>query len=88
MKLTLSHLPDGERKMPYVTSWERIGEKKGKKEGKREVRLETAKRMLSDNFSAETIAKYTGLKEKEIRSLKNINEPTKSSSVRVSRVSQ
>ena len=51
--------------MPYVTSWEKIGEKKGEKKGK----LETAKRMLLDNFSIEKVIKYTGLTEKEVKAL-------------------
>ncbi len=56
-----------EYKMPYVTSWERLGEKKGKKEEK----LDTAKRMLLDNFSIEKVIKYTGLTEKEVKALMN-----------------
>ena len=57
--------------MPYVTSWERLGEKKGKKEGKKEEKLETAKRMLLDNISIEKVVKYTGLTEKEVKALIN-----------------
>lgn len=70
-----------EYKMLYVPSWERsaqqkgeqIGEKRGEKRGirlgKKEEKLETAKRMLSDGLNIETIRKYTGLPEKEIRAL-------------------
>ena len=57
--------------MPYVTSWERIAEKEGEKRGEEKGLLKTAKRMLEDNVSIENIAKYTGLTEKEIRSLLN-----------------
>jgi len=57
--------------MPYVTSWERLGEKKGKKEGKKEEKLETAKRMLLDNISIEQVVKYTGLTEKDVKALIN-----------------
>ena len=60
-------LLEEEYKMPYVTSWERLGEKKGKKEEK----LETAKRMLLDNISIEKVIKYTGLTEKEVKALIN-----------------
>lgn len=58
-----------ENKMPYVTSWEKIGEKKGKKEGKKEEKLETAKRMLLNNFSIEQVVTITGLTEKEVKAL-------------------
>ncbi len=56
-----------EYKMPYVTSWERLGEKKGKKEEK----LETAKRMLFNNYSLEEVINITGLTEKEVKALMN-----------------
>jgi len=59
-----------EYKMPYVTSWERIGEERGEKrgieKGVKTEKFETAKRMLNDGIPIETIAKYTGLNEKEI----------------------
>jgi len=58
-----------ETKMPYVTSWEKEGIKKGKKEGSKKQARETAKRMLEDNFSIESIVKYTGLSEREIKEL-------------------
>ena len=38
-------------------------------EGIRETKLETAKKMLKDKLSIDMISKYTGLSEKEIRSL-------------------
>lgn len=62
-------------KMPYVTSWERLGEKKGRKEGIKEGikegKIETAKRMLMDGLPIDTISKYTGLSEKEIKAIMN-----------------
>jgi predicted transposase/invertase (TIGR01784 family) len=42
-----------------------------KKEGKKEEKLETAKRMLLDNISIEKVIKYTGLTEKEVKTLIN-----------------
>jgi len=53
--------------MPYLASWERSA----KREGKKEEKLETAKRMLMDNFSIEKVIKYTGLTEKEVKELMN-----------------
>jgi hypothetical protein len=70
-----------EYKMPYVTSWERIAKKEGEEIGEeRGVKIgeergaktnakETARRMLADDFSIESIAKYTGLTEEEIKAL-------------------
>jgi predicted transposase/invertase (TIGR01784 family) len=55
--------------MPYITSWERIAKKKGKVEGIKETKLETAKKMLMDGLSTETIIKYTGLAKIEIKRL-------------------
>jgi predicted transposase/invertase (TIGR01784 family) len=49
--------------------WLQVGMQKGMKTGMKAERLKTAKRMLSDNVSIETIAKYTDLTEKEVRSL-------------------
>jgi predicted transposase/invertase (TIGR01784 family) len=43
------------------------GKEKWIKEGKRE----TARRMLNDDFSIESITKYTGLTEKEVKELMN-----------------
>jgi predicted transposase/invertase (TIGR01784 family) len=45
------------------------GEKKGVKKGVKKEKLETAKRMLNDGLPIESIAKYTGLTEKEIKAL-------------------
>ena len=70
-----------EYKMQHVTSWERIAKKEGKREGKREgieegieegmekKAKETAKKMLEDGLPIETILKYTGLTEKEVKEL-------------------
>ena len=61
--------------MPYVTSWEKIGEKKGEKigekKGVKKEKFETAKRMLNEDFPIETIIKCTELTEEEIKSLMN-----------------
>lgn len=55
--------------MAYVTSWQRIAKKEGKKEGKKEEKIEAARRMLNDGITIEKIAKYTGLTEKEVKTL-------------------
>ncbi|MEZ7892965.1 MAG: hypothetical protein QMC67_14580 [Candidatus Wallbacteria bacterium] len=52
--------------MPYVTTAERIGMQKGKLEGK----LETAANLLAIGIDIKTIAKATGLTEKEITNIK------------------
>jgi predicted transposase/invertase (TIGR01784 family) len=61
--------------MPYVTSWERIAKREGKREGKtegiREGKLDTARRMLNQDYSLEDIEKCTGLTIDEIKSLMN-----------------
>ena len=57
--------------MPYLASWERSAIKKGKKEGKIEEKLETAKRMLLNDFSLEQVITATGLTEKEVKALIN-----------------
>jgi len=54
-----------EYKMPYLASWE----KSARREGKQEEKLETAKRMLLNNFSVEQAITITGLTEKEIKAL-------------------
>jgi predicted transposase/invertase (TIGR01784 family) len=54
------------------TSAERLrdeGRREGMKEGMKEGKLETVRRMLSDDVPIETIIKYTGLTEKEIKAL-------------------
>jgi predicted transposase/invertase (TIGR01784 family) len=64
-----------ENKMPYVTSWEKIGKKIGEKEGVKKgvekEKFETARRMLNEDFPIETIIKCTELTEEEIKSLMN-----------------
>jgi predicted transposase/invertase (TIGR01784 family) len=45
--------------------------KEGIKEGKKEEKLETAKRMLLNNFSVEQVISVTGLTEKEVKTLIN-----------------
>ncbi|MGD2084936.1 MAG: hypothetical protein PVH61_02010 [Candidatus Aminicenantes bacterium] len=60
-----------EYKMQHVTSWERIAKKEGKKEGMEKKAKETAKKMLEDGLPIETISKYTGLTEKEVKELMN-----------------
>ena len=42
-----------------------------KREGKREEKIETAKRMLLNNFSVEQVITITGLTEKEVKALMN-----------------
>ncbi|MCK4761531.1 MAG: hypothetical protein KAW12_04965, partial [Candidatus Aminicenantes bacterium] len=41
----------------------------GKEKGMKEGKTETARRMLNDDFSIESIVKYTGLTKKEINAL-------------------
>jgi len=60
-----------EFKMPYLASWERTAKREGKIEGKKEEKLETAKRMLLNDFSVEQVITATGLTEKEIKELLN-----------------
>ena len=47
----------------------KIGYEKGEKKGEKKAKFETAKRMLNDRLPIESIAKYTGLTEKEIKAL-------------------
>jgi predicted transposase/invertase (TIGR01784 family) len=47
------------------------GRHEGIKEGKKEEKLETAKRMLLNNFSVEQVISVTGLTEKDIKALMN-----------------
>lgn len=54
-----------EFKMEYIPLWERDARKEGEKKAKKE----TAKQMLLDNIPIEKVVKYTGLTEKEVRSL-------------------
>jgi len=63
--------------MPHVLSWERIDKKEGKKRAKKrakkrdkkEEKIEIAIRMLSDGLPIKSIAKYTGLTEKQVNAL-------------------
>ena len=55
--------------MPYLASWEKSARREGKQEGKQEEKLETAKRMLLNNFPVEQVITITGLTEKEIKAL-------------------
>ena len=47
------------------------GRTEGITEGIKEGKLETARRMLHDDFPIDSIIKYTGLTEKEIKALMN-----------------
>jgi predicted transposase/invertase (TIGR01784 family) len=47
------------------------GRTEGKTEGRVEEKFETARRMLNDDFPIKSIVKYTGLTEKQVRSLLN-----------------
>jgi predicted transposase/invertase (TIGR01784 family) len=66
-----SKIDGGEIMQTLAQQLRNEGRKIGKNEGKEEEKLETARRMLYDDFSIESIIKYTGLTEKEIRSLMN-----------------
>ena len=46
-----------------------IGEARGRAEGKAEEKSAIARRMLEDGVPAETVAKYSGLKEDEVREM-------------------
>ena len=50
---------------------EQKGEKKGEKKGIKKEKLETARRMINDDFPIESIIKYTELTEEEIKRLMN-----------------
>ena len=50
------------------------GMQQGKQEGRQEAKIETAKQMLLDKMSIKIVAKYTGLKEKELKALLHNNE--------------
>jgi len=66
---TLAQRWKDEGKKEWIEVGMQKGMKTGMKTGMKAERLKTAKRMLSDNVSIETIAKYTDLTEKEVRSL-------------------
>ncbi|MCP5102130.1 MAG: Rpn family recombination-promoting nuclease/putative transposase [bacterium] len=48
---------------------ERVGVKKGMKEGEKKRAKEAARQMLNDDLPIESIVKYTGLTEKEVKEL-------------------
>ena len=60
-----------EYKMPHLTTWEISAEKRGEKKGVKRGKLETARRMISDDMPIDRIIKYTGLTEEEIKGLIN-----------------
>jgi len=62
-----------EYKMPYVTSWERTAKKEGVYVGMKKKAKETAKKMLDDGLSIESISKYTGLPIEEIKKLMTVS---------------
>ena len=49
------------------------GKSEGLSQGKKENSIETAKKMLADGISLDTISKYSGLSKEEILKLKNNN---------------
>jgi predicted transposase/invertase (TIGR01784 family) len=77
--LSESNIEGGDLMQTLAQQLKREGIKEGIKEGKREgiregikeEKLETAKRMLMDDISIETVIKYTGLTEKEVKALMN-----------------
>jgi predicted transposase YdaD len=56
-----------ERKMPFITSVERIGYERGQKEAIEEIVL----KMLKDRVPLETIAKFTDLSISELERFAN-----------------
>jgi len=58
-----------EFKMPYVTSWERLAERRGEERGIYRQAKASAKRMWADHFPIETISKYLGIPIEEIKKL-------------------
>jgi len=64
----LSTLKEG-KIMSYVTSFEKIGEKRGIVKGSKMNALENARKMLMDNLPIEAIIKYTGLAKGQITRL-------------------
>jgi predicted transposase/invertase (TIGR01784 family) len=64
-----------DRKMPYITTGERIGYDRGKVEGKvegqEEKAIAIALNMLNDNLPLETIARFTGLTISELEGFAN-----------------
>ena len=71
-KMLVESKIDGGDMMPTLAQQlKNEGIKEGIKEGEKKEKLETARRMLMDNFSLEQVIKYTGLTEKEIKALMN-----------------
>ncbi len=66
------------RKMPYITTGERIGYDRGKVEGKvegqEEKAIAIALNMLNDNLPLETIARFTGLTIAQLQQLQTQSE--------------
>jgi hypothetical protein len=54
-----------ERKMPYITTGERIGYDRGKVEARRSIAIN----MLNDNLPLETIARFTGVTIAQLQQL-------------------
>jgi predicted transposase/invertase (TIGR01784 family) len=71
------NLPENELNEAVTQLFEEGGDlmqtiaEKWKKEGKKEEKLDTAKRMLLNNFSVEQVISVTGLTEKEVKALIN-----------------
>jgi hypothetical protein len=58
-----------EYKMPYVTSWEKMGEEKGEKRGIKKGKLETAKELVKRGVDINIIVEATGFSKEEIEKL-------------------
>jgi predicted transposase/invertase (TIGR01784 family) len=58
-----------EYKMPYVTSWERIAEKRGEKRGEMKGKLDTAREFIKNGVDINIIARATGFSLEEIEKL-------------------
>jgi hypothetical protein len=62
------------RKMPYITTGERIGYDRGKVEGQEEKAIVIARNMLNDDLPLETIARFTGLTIAQLQQLQTQSE--------------
>ncbi len=58
-----------EYKMPYVTSWERIAEKRGEEIGEKKAKLSTARELIRRGVDINIIADATGFPKEEIKKL-------------------
>lgn len=56
-------------KMPYITSWERIAEKKGVKIGEEKGKIKTARELIKRGVAINIIAEATGFSQKKIEKL-------------------